>query len=218
MSAYRFCAAVHLYESTKRDYRRSEQFSANRDGARMPSTVGLNASALVTWTKGRPRFTPAGLLHYEAACAEVHVPFLPQAIRTAKDLCQFLRSLLQASVLARGERSNTGRAANDQASKSSLSSLRTLAERALCQVAQATSDDHAHCLNKGSADPRNDPRYPQYAPLFDRQVDGLYNALAHAQPATQNAVHRTGHGAEHFAERDRHASAPVQRSAAGAAE
>jgi len=184
----------------------------------MPSTVGLNTGALVAWTKGRPRFTPAGLLHYEAACAEVHVPFLPQAIRTAKDLCQFLRSLLQASVLARGERSDTGRAANDQASKSSLSSLQTLAERALSQVAQATSDDHAHCLNKGSADPRNDPRYPQYAPLFDRQVDGLYNALAHTQPATQKAVHRTGHGTEHDAEHGRQAGAAVQRSAAGAAE
>jgi hypothetical protein len=138
----------------------------------------VNASALVAWTKGRPHFTPAGLRHYEIACAEVHLAFLPQAIRSASDLCRFLRSLLQASVQARGERSDTGRAANDPASKSSLSSLRTLAERALCEVAQATSDDHAHCTHKGSADPRNDPRYPQFAPLFDRAEDGLYDALA----------------------------------------
>lgn len=144
----------------------------------MQGTGEVNASALVAWTKGRPHFTPAGLRHYTAACAEVHLTFLPQAIRSASDLCRFLRSLLQASVQARAERSDTGRAANDPASKSSLSSLRTLAERALCEVAQATSDDHAHCTHKGSADPRNDPRYPQFAPLFERREDGLYDALA----------------------------------------
>lgn len=144
----------------------------------MQGTGEVNASALVAWTKGRPRFTPAGLLHYKTACAEVHITFLPQAILSASDLCRFLRSLLQASVQARAERSDTGLAANDPASLSSLSSLRTLAERALCEVAQATSDDHAHCTHKGSADPRNDPRYPQFAPLFERREDGLYDALA----------------------------------------
>lgn len=144
----------------------------------MQGTSELDASALVAWTKGRPHFTPAGLRHYEVACAEVHLAFLPQAIRSGGDLCRFLRSLLQASVQARAERSDTRRAANDPASLSSLSSLRTLAERALCEVAQATSDDHAHCMHKGSADPRNDPRYPQFAPLFERREDGLYDALA----------------------------------------
>ena len=105
----------------------------------------IAAGALINWKNGRPHFTAAGHGHYTAACEEVHIAFVPQALRSASDLREFLRVLLKASVALRRERAS--QAATEAPSSSPMQSL---ARRALGEVAQSAArslagrDDSAH--------------------------------------------------------------------------
>ena len=94
----------------------------------------MAAGALITWKDGRPHFTAAGHGHYAAACEEVHIAFVPQALHSATDLRRFLRALLQASVALRKER-----ATRASAGPSPLSPMQSLARQALREVAQSAA-------------------------------------------------------------------------------
>lgn len=94
----------------------------------------IAADALITWTNGRPHFTAAGRGHYTAACEEVHIAFVPQALRSAADLRKFLRTLLKASIALRKER-----ACRATASSPTLSPMQSLARQALREVAQSAA-------------------------------------------------------------------------------
>jgi hypothetical protein len=105
----------------------------------------IAAGALITWKNGRPHFTAAGHGHYAAACEEVHIAFVPQALRSASDLRDFLRALLKASVALRKER-----ASRSAAEAPSPSPMQSLARCALREVARSAarsvigSDESAH--------------------------------------------------------------------------
>lgn len=90
--------------------------------------------ALVSWTKGQCSFTAAGLRHYEAACAQVHLVFTPQAIHTAKDFCRFLRALLQANCAPDVQA--------DGSARGSTRAMQSLAQRALNEVALSSVAHH----------------------------------------------------------------------------
>jgi hypothetical protein len=94
----------------------------------------IAAGALITWKNGRPHFTAAGHGHYSAACEEVNIAFVPQALRSASDLRDFLRALLKASVALRKER-----ACRAAAEAPSPSPMQSLARRALREVAQSAA-------------------------------------------------------------------------------
>ncbi|MDZ7654189.1 MAG: hypothetical protein U5L03_17345 [Burkholderiaceae bacterium] len=103
------------------------------------------AGALITWKNGRPHFTAAGHGHYTAACEEVHIAFVPQALHSASDLRDFLRALLKASVALRKERAS--RAAAEVPSPSPMQSLARCALREVAQSAARSvtgSDESAH--------------------------------------------------------------------------
>jgi hypothetical protein len=105
----------------------------------------IAAGALITWKNGRPHFTAAGHGHYTAACEEVHIAFVPQALRSASDLRDFLRVLLKASVALRRERASL--AAGEAPSSSPMQSLARCALREVAQSAArsiAGTDDSAH--------------------------------------------------------------------------
>lgn len=94
----------------------------------MMRSEGSTQPALVSWTRGQCSFTAAGLVHYEAACAQAHLVFAPQAIHTTRDFCRFLRALLQAG----GSPATRADGARQ---------LRSLARRALEEVASCA---HPH--------------------------------------------------------------------------
>lgn len=103
------------------------------------------AGALITWKNGRPHFTAAGHGHYTAACQEVDIAFVPQALRSASDLRDFLRALLKASVALR-----KARASRAAAEAPSPLPMQSLARQALREVAQSAArsrtgiDESAH--------------------------------------------------------------------------
>lgn len=92
------------------------------------------AGALITWINGRPHFTAAGRGHYTAACEEVDIAFVPQALRSAADVRKFLRALLKASIALRKQR-----ACRVSAESPTLSPMQSLARQALREVAQSAA-------------------------------------------------------------------------------
>jgi hypothetical protein len=94
----------------------------------------LAAGALITWTNGRPHFTAAGRGHYAAACEEVDIAFVPQALRSAADLRKFLRALLKASIALRKEQAGRATAGSPMPSP-----MQSLARQALREVAQSSA-------------------------------------------------------------------------------
>lgn len=111
----------------------------------------MAAGALITWKDGRPRFTAAGRGHYAAACEEVHIAFVPQALLSAADLRRFLRALLQASVALRKQQ-----ASRPSAGPAPLSPMQSLARRALREVAQSAA------RSTGGNDASAPARLPQH--------------------------------------------------------
>lgn len=92
----------------------------------------MAAGAMITWKDGRPHFTAAGRKHYAAACEEVHIAFVPQALLSAADLRRFLRAVLQASVALRKQQASG-------ASAEPLTPMQSLARQALREVAQSAA-------------------------------------------------------------------------------
>jgi hypothetical protein len=56
---------------------------------------------LIIWNEGRPIFTGAGVRHYEKACAEVGLSFVPAAVKTRRDFRALLKSVLLANQTLR---------------------------------------------------------------------------------------------------------------------
>ncbi len=103
------------------------------------ATMQSTAAALISWKSGRPTFTPAGLEHYSAACAECHIAFTPESLRSAGDLCKFLRELLQASVAQRACMACSASGADD-----TNASMQSLAREALGEVARSSRHAGPH--------------------------------------------------------------------------
>jgi hypothetical protein len=97
------------------------------------------AAALISWKSGRPTFTAAGLEHYSAACAECHIAFTPESLRSAGDLCKFLRELLQASVAQRACMACSASGVDDTSA-----SMQSLAREALGEVARSPRHSGSH--------------------------------------------------------------------------